>query len=1284
MQSPPVKEEEGESQSQKTTPFTCPYTVTLRRNPVRKARPTPRHAAVPFDTHQADAISEFPIDDVLSIELPPSKEIVGDDSCSGESQLSEDLKVFIRIRPLKGKLGGEKSVSKDGDLRLKRNAWPKSKRERDADAAKDKKLMSSAVSCIVVNEDSRSVTVSPPFAQQDARRTKSEVYEGFSKVFTPESSQEQVYDTMVKPLVEDFMKGKSGMLVAMGPSGSGKTHTVFGCPRDPGMVPLALRQIFQPNAKGHSTLSRSFYITIFEISSERGKGERILDLLTDGAEVSIYQSTIKGLKKMVISNVAHAESVIAFAMLKRSTAITKANSQSSRSQCIINIHLDTKKIEGESGALSNSAVLTIIDLAGAERSKRIGIQGKQLGESNFINNTSMVFGLCLRSLFEHQKNPKKPLQKHFQSSLLTRYLRDYLEGKKRMSLIITVKSEEDDYTDTSFVLRQASPYMQIKFTGTAQPDLSGAKRHSQALARSDQAKRVKISNYAGSKGDRKGNEVESDHQLDEEATVIEKIEEPLHQSAQVEPLGIKEREKNDDAHCNFKELQRSSQIMQNFAKAIWNVLKKYKSKLKDAENEIESLRENLDFEKTKRLELEKEIQYLKTNCRCSKKISADSDLVHVDAYLEFSAETSQKNVDSFCINEESNSNPTDNLICDTSQSIGSAREIDSSEGQNLEACLQFQSVCDARFIVTNTVGESRMDESLRESSYCCDYYSSSSVDSIRDKEQVTTAPHSNELDETEEHENAQQSDTHVLLGYTSPDRSGSTNIENDKIMEPTLAITDGCCYLLEASHDKHDQKTERSTELVDSESIKNDQLPYASVSTSNMANKFCSLLGSSQKKHEQVTTAPHSNELDETEEHENAQQSDTHVLLGYTSPDRSGSTNIENDKIMEPTLAITDGCCYLLGASHDKHDQKTERSTELVDSESIKNEQLPYASVSTSNVANKFCSLLGSSQKKHEQKIEGFPGKNTEQSSEVPTLAVSYPSSVKIRGDSPQSKTGKPMQHSNENKVTTAPHSNELDETEEHENAQQSDTHVLLGYTSPDRSGSTNIENDKIMEPTLAITDGCCYLLGASHDKHDQKTERSTELVDSESIKNDQLPYASVSTSNVAKKFCSLLGSSQKKHEQKIEGFPGKNTEQSSEVPTLAVSYPSSVKIRGDSPQSKTGKPMQHSNENKEILSKKQLTQKDDKCDNILTGNDDIQKKNTKPSSPRLCDAKPKRRLMPASTALLRDMRVLDLEDESDNRSKGNRGRNKTDTEENQRTQGSINLLRILKSNLHR
>lgn len=91
-----------------------------------------------------------------------------------------------------------------------------------------------------------------------------------------------------------------------------------------------------------------------------------------------------------------AESLIGQAMLKRATATTNSNSQSSRSQCIINIRAASDGVSNETKVQSTDAMLTIVDLAGAEREKRTGNQGERLVESNFINNTSMVFGQCLR------------------------------------------------------------------------------------------------------------------------------------------------------------------------------------------------------------------------------------------------------------------------------------------------------------------------------------------------------------------------------------------------------------------------------------------------------------------------------------------------------------------------------------------------------------------------------------------------------------------------------------------------------------------------------------------------------------------------------------------------------------------------------------------------------------------------------------------------------------------------------------------------------------------------
>ncbi|XP_059636412.1 kinesin-like protein KIN-6 [Cornus florida] len=632
------------------SPPPCPNTVTVRRNPPRKARATPSTCVplpIPLSSPSIPQdIPSFPIQDILSIQVPQNPNILSiqvpqnpnsdlstaSQSSLSEAPLSENFKVFLRIRPLTSNLSSEKHSKKGAQTCKSRtkNAWPQNPTTRNASKTKIKKK---SEICVTVN-DSNSVTLRPPPAMQDVKRIKSEVYEGFSHVFTANSSQGEVYVKMVNPLVEDFMRGKSGMLAAMGPSGSGKTHTVFGCPREPGMVPLALRRIFSLAQDSGIQSSRSFYLSMFEIYSEGGKAERMVDLSQDGGDLCLQQSMIKGLQEVIIFDVQQAESLIARGMLKRATAMTNSNNQSSRSQCIINIHSSPNKMDGEVDVQSRSAVLTIVDLAGAEREKRTGNQGARLLESNFINNTSMVFGLCLRSLLEHQKNPKKPLQKHFQSSLLTRYLRDYMEGKKRMSLILTVKSGEDDYVDTSFLLRQASPYMQIKFNNVEMLDSLCNKRRFHTSKR-EQLKRMKFSSLEACVID-EGKDAGDKSQLHEEELIPVQIKE-------VEPSKVLDYlprvinlETTDGASLaedciEFAKRDRENQIMQGFAKALWNVLKQYKNKLEVSENEIQSLRKSLANEKDRCSDLENQMRNLKPCCSRGKEVSVEVPLVKVDS-----------------------------------------------------------------------------------------------------------------------------------------------------------------------------------------------------------------------------------------------------------------------------------------------------------------------------------------------------------------------------------------------------------------------------------------------------------------------------------------------------------------------------------------------------------------------------------------------------------------------------------------------------------------------------
>ncbi|KAJ9675022.1 hypothetical protein PVL29_024118 [Vitis rotundifolia] len=666
----------------------CPYTVTVRRNPHRKARATPSTNAPPrplLSNPITSEISAFPIQEILAMQVPQTL----------STPSPENLRVFLRIRPLVTLQGSGKCGSRgnQSSKSVAKNAWP----QNPSTKIKRKKNKNSEI-CIAVN-NTQSVTLSPPSHLKDLKRIKSEVYEGFSHVFSADSSQEEVYERMVNPLVKDFINGKSGMLAALGPSGSGKTHTVFGCPREPGMVPLALQQIFKRTEGSGSEATRSFYISIFEIYSERGKGERMLDLSPGGADLFMQQSSIKGLREVIISDVAQAESLIAQGMLKRSTAMTNSNSQSSRSQCIINIRSAPNNLESDVGVQLNSAVLTIVDLAGAEREKRTGNQGARLLESNFINNTSMVFGLCLRSLLEHQRNPKKPLQKHFQNSLLTRYLRDYLEGKKRMALILTIKPGEEDYLDTSFLLKQASPYMKIKFNNVEElSDLVANKRHVQTLPRFEQCKRMKFSNpdacvieEANSVGDEQRlcvcDEEVNPEKLKETGTIKALVQSPRNSKLDVYDSTF--------LKLNGVELakrERNNQIMQGFAKALWNVLKQYKEKLEEAENQVQSLREGLKSEKAKYFELEKEMKDLKSHCSyCKEKV--------VEATLPKENSNSELTVDDSSLLEGHGSSNIDEINMGVSLNLdleafkhgSTPAKCDSSVQQELDAFLQVES-----------------------------------------------------------------------------------------------------------------------------------------------------------------------------------------------------------------------------------------------------------------------------------------------------------------------------------------------------------------------------------------------------------------------------------------------------------------------------------------------------------------------------------------------------------------------------------------------------------------
>ncbi|XP_056427569.1 kinesin-like protein KIF23 isoform X2 [Hyla sarda] len=98
--------------------------------------------------------------------------------------------------------------------------------------------------CIeVINETT--VQLHPPDGCRVNRNGEyKETQYSFKQVFGTLVTQKDLFDVVAKPLVEDLVRGKNGLLFTYGVTGSGKTYTMTGSPGQGGLLPRCLHMIF--------------------------------------------------------------------------------------------------------------------------------------------------------------------------------------------------------------------------------------------------------------------------------------------------------------------------------------------------------------------------------------------------------------------------------------------------------------------------------------------------------------------------------------------------------------------------------------------------------------------------------------------------------------------------------------------------------------------------------------------------------------------------------------------------------------------------------------------------------------------------------------------------------------------------------------------------------------------------------------------------------------------------------------------------------------------------------
>lgn len=270
----------------------------------------------------------------------------------------------------------------------------------------------------------------------------------FDRVFGDETSTQEVYEVAARPVVKAAMEGVNGTVFAYGVTSSGKTHTMHGDQNCPGIIPLAIKDVFSmiQDTPGSEFLLRVSYIEIYN--------EVINDLLDPtGQNLRIREDAqgtyVEGIKEEVVLSPGHALSFIAAGEEHRHVGSNNFNLFSSRSHTIFTLMIESSAHGDEYDGVIFSQ-LNLIDLAGSESSKT-ETTGLRRKEGSYINKSLLTLGTVIGKLSEG-----KSLHVPYRDSKLTRLLQSSLSGHGHVSLICTVTPASSSMEETHNTLKFAS------------------------------------------------------------------------------------------------------------------------------------------------------------------------------------------------------------------------------------------------------------------------------------------------------------------------------------------------------------------------------------------------------------------------------------------------------------------------------------------------------------------------------------------------------------------------------------------------------------------------------------------------------------------------------------------------------------------------------------------------------------------------------------------------------------------------------------------------------------
>ncbi|XP_028993905.1 kinesin-like protein KIF15-B [Betta splendens] len=371
----------------------------------------------------------------------------GDSTQLAASGESDSIKVFVRVRPLTQGSG----LTTDGDHNL----------------------------CLTVTSPNTIRLLAKP-----EPRTFT-----YDHVADMDTSQDSVFSSVAKNIVESCMNGYNGTIFAYGQTGSGKTFTMLG-PSEldnftdelRGVIPRSFEYLFflinrevEKPSQSKSFLCKCSFIEIYN--------EQIYDLL-DTASASLFLREnikkgvfVEGAVEKFVNSAAEAYQVLSMGWRNRRVASTSMNRESSRSHAVFTMTLESKESINDIVNIRTSQ-LNLVDLAGSERQKDTHTEGSRLKEASSINRSLMCLGQVIMALVDVSNGKNRHIC--YRDSKLTFLLRDSLGGNAKTYIIANVHPGSKCFGETLSTLQFAQRAKLIKNKAIINEDTQGNVKQLQA------------------------------------------------------------------------------------------------------------------------------------------------------------------------------------------------------------------------------------------------------------------------------------------------------------------------------------------------------------------------------------------------------------------------------------------------------------------------------------------------------------------------------------------------------------------------------------------------------------------------------------------------------------------------------------------------------------------------------------------------------------------------------------------------------------------------------------